>query len=261
MKGIPTQLTFQETTEEYRQFVDKFKPKKTTDDCFTPPNIYETVLSWVCNTYDVDRDRVCRPFYPGGDYERYEYDDDAVVVDNPPFSIISEIVAFYNEHCIDYFLFAPHLTNLGIGKGVGCCHVIANAAITYENGAEVNTSFVTNLDSRLIYADPSLYYAIKEANKENTKSDRTIPKYEFPDNIVTAAKVGWIVNKGVPYELKRTDAVHIRALDSMRNAGKAIFGSGFLISDRAAAEKAAAVRWPLSPRELRIIEELNKHGK
>lgn len=25
-----------EETEEYRQFVDKFKPKKTTDDCYTP---------------------------------------------------------------------------------------------------------------------------------------------------------------------------------------------------------------------------------
>ena len=35
MKDIPSQLTFKETTEEYKRFVDKFKPKKTTDDCFT----------------------------------------------------------------------------------------------------------------------------------------------------------------------------------------------------------------------------------
>jgi len=266
VKDIPTQVTFQETTEEYRKFVDKFKPKKTTDDCFTPPNVYEAILSWVCRTYGIDRSRVCRPFYPGGDYERYEYEDDAVVVDNPPFSIISQIVDFYNEYGIDYFLFAPHLTNLGIGRGIGCCHVIESATITYENGAEVSTSFVTNLDDRLIFADPELHQIIKEANKENTKSDRTVPKYEFPDNIVTAAKVGWIVNKGVPYELRREDAVHIRALDSMKSAGKVIFGSGFLLSDRAAAEKAAAEKaaaekWNLSQRELRIIEELGKHGQ
>lgn len=82
----------------------------------------------------------------------------------------------------------------------------------------------------------------------------------FPDNIVTAAKVGWIVEKGIPYELRREDAIHIRELDSMRAAGKAIFGSGFLISERAAAEKAAAKRWALSKREELIIEELGKNG-
>ena len=32
--------------EEYQAFADKFKPKKTTDDCYTPPNIYEAVKTW-----------------------------------------------------------------------------------------------------------------------------------------------------------------------------------------------------------------------
>lgn len=27
---------------EYEAFVDKFKPKKTTDDCYTPPDVYDT---------------------------------------------------------------------------------------------------------------------------------------------------------------------------------------------------------------------------
>lgn len=26
---------------EYEGFVDKFKPKKTTDDCYTPPAVYQ----------------------------------------------------------------------------------------------------------------------------------------------------------------------------------------------------------------------------
>lgn len=26
--------------ESYENFVEKFKPKKTTDDCYTPPYIY-----------------------------------------------------------------------------------------------------------------------------------------------------------------------------------------------------------------------------
>ena len=33
-----------EATEEYGKFAEKFKPKLTTDDCFTPANIYEAAL-------------------------------------------------------------------------------------------------------------------------------------------------------------------------------------------------------------------------
>lgn len=29
--------------ESYEQFVGKFKPKKTTDDCYTPPEVMEVV--------------------------------------------------------------------------------------------------------------------------------------------------------------------------------------------------------------------------
>lgn len=33
--------------QDYEGFTEKFKPKKTTDDCYTPREVYETVLSWV----------------------------------------------------------------------------------------------------------------------------------------------------------------------------------------------------------------------
>ena len=29
--------------QEYFDFVEKFKPKKTTDDCYTPENVYEAI--------------------------------------------------------------------------------------------------------------------------------------------------------------------------------------------------------------------------
>ena len=29
---------------DYEGFVEKFKPKKTTDDCYTPPAVYDYVL-------------------------------------------------------------------------------------------------------------------------------------------------------------------------------------------------------------------------
>lgn len=33
-----------ELFEDYEGFVEKFEPKKTTDDCYTPPKIYDTTL-------------------------------------------------------------------------------------------------------------------------------------------------------------------------------------------------------------------------
>ena len=78
--------------EEYNQFLDKFEPKKTTDDCYTPDNIYNAVADWVAEEYGINREKFIRPFYPGGDYQNEEYADDCVVVDNPPFSIIAEII-------------------------------------------------------------------------------------------------------------------------------------------------------------------------
>ena len=40
------QMTLADESEEYAAFVEKFKPKKTTDDCYTPPAVYEAVLNY-----------------------------------------------------------------------------------------------------------------------------------------------------------------------------------------------------------------------
>lgn len=71
--------------ESYEKFVDKFKPKLTTDDCYTPPLVYTAVAEWVANEYNLNENKFARPFYPGGDYENFDYSD-KIVVDNPPFS-------------------------------------------------------------------------------------------------------------------------------------------------------------------------------
>ena len=75
----------EENNEKYNAFVDKFKPKKTTDDCYTPDNVYNAVADWVADEYGKDRENFVRPFYPGGDYQGYDYPQDCIVVDNPPF--------------------------------------------------------------------------------------------------------------------------------------------------------------------------------
>ena len=89
---IGSQMTLADESSEYREFVEKFKPKKTTDDCYTPPEIYDVVLDYVVDRYGVAREKVMRPFWPNGDYEREQYPTGCVVVDNPPFSLLSKIV-------------------------------------------------------------------------------------------------------------------------------------------------------------------------
>lgn len=50
----------------YEDFVEKFKPKKTTDDCYTPTLVYDAVRDWACEKYGIDSAFIVRPFYPGG---------------------------------------------------------------------------------------------------------------------------------------------------------------------------------------------------
>ena len=162
--------------EDYQAFLEKFEAKKTTDDCYTPENIYNVAKRWSLKKYKLGNPPVVRPFYPGGNYKKENYPKGCVVIDNPPFSIISEICEWYTENGIAYFLFAPTLTLLGIMRGKAN-YVACGSGVVYENGASVNTSFVTNLGSKKIIAASDLREQIDEANKENlAKQHKTLPK-------------------------------------------------------------------------------------
>ena len=258
----------QQTFLDYEGFLDKFKPKKTTDDCYTPANIYEAVKAWAVKEYGLEGREIVRPFWPGKEYDCFDYPAGCVVIDNPPFSIMSKIVKFYFQNRVDYFLFSPYLTNLGIGAGgYGVNHIIAPCSVTYENGAVVDTCFVTNLGDDFIRNAPDLMDAIQTAEDANrAKTTATLPKYEYPDAVITSAKVGWFCKHHTPYKVKREDCVFIRKLDDQGDAG--IFGGGYLLSERAAAERAAAERaaaeraaakkWQLSPREMELQKMMGR---
>lgn len=265
------QLSLLAGNPEYDAFVDKFKPKLTTDDCYTPPLVYDAVRDWACREYGIDPEHIVRPFYPGGDYERYDYPADCVVLDNPPFSILSQVCAFYLDRGIPFFLFAPSLTAFsGPTVALRCNHIFCDADITYANGAVVSTAFVTSYGGDLVaQTAPDLRRAIADAMlKIKAEPRRELPKYAYPDHIVTPAMLQRYAHYGVDYKVRRGDCTFCAALDAQRPAKKKIFGGGLLLSDRAAAEKAAAEKaaaerttahiWELSERERTIVATLGK---
>lgn len=169
-----------ESSEEYEAFVDKFKPKLTTDDVYTPDNVYEAVRSWAVLHYQLEGAPVVRPFYPGGDYKSADYPAGCVVIDNPPFSILSEICAWYEEHGVRYLLFAPGLTLFSINAGRSR-YLPVGASIECTNGAAIATSFVTNMGPWRIELCPDLYAAVDAANTENLrKTHKLFPVYTYP---------------------------------------------------------------------------------
>ena len=262
--------------EEYQEFLKKFEAKKTTDDCYTPDNIYDAVRDWAAEKYEIGNAAIVRPFYPGGDYKREKYPSGCVVIDNPPFSIISEICEWYTSKKINFFLFAPTLTLLGIMRG-SANYVACGCGVVYENGASVNTSFVTNMGGNKIVAAADLREILDDENKKNLKKlHRELPKYSYPDEVLTATMLCYMAAHGVSLEISERDAHFIRALDAQKASGKGLFGSGFLLSEKAAAEKAAAEKaaaekaaaekaaaekvntdiWKLSEREWAIVRGL-----
>ena len=261
------QISVFDDNPEYEAFVNKFKPKKTTDDCYTPLPVYEAVRDWACAEYGIDPNSILRPFYPGGDYEHETYPDGCSVLDNPPFSILSQIVEFYLSRGIHFFLFAPSLTILSGRKTVmRTTHICCDANITYENGAVVRTGFITNLGGSVIARTaPDLKRAI-DCAVEESKTTRELPKYQYPNHIVTAAMLQKLAKYGVNFSVDAADCAPVYVLDAQREAGKSVFGGGLLLSDRAAAEKAAAEKaaaiiWELSPRELEIVHKLGNSNK
>ena len=240
--------------EDYDGFVEKFKPKKTTDDCYTPANVYDVVADYVAERYGIHREKMVRPFWPGADFEAYDYPADCCVVDNPPFSIITRIVREYMRRGICFFLFCPYLTGGQCASFPGTTLIVAPQSIRYENGAEVNTCFVTSLEpENALRGDPDLLDRLKAADDENRKKiTKQLPKYDYPDEVLTVTKVGWFTVHHTPYALRREDCVMISRMDAQKLIKKSIFGNGYLLSERAAAERAAAHKWQLSDRERQL---------
>lgn len=192
---------------DYDGFVEKFKPKKTTDDCYTPAAVYEAVVKYV-NDYvtPLEGVQVVRPFWPGGDYENYDYPDGCIVINNPPFSLFTKIRRFYQLNNIKYFLFGPGLTMFETYLNGECFHII-NEVIKFENGAMVHCSFVTNISNgdRIVLAG-----ALDEVLAEIQGSKDTRRALAYPKGVVSSATLKKYVVKGEQFAIKDSDAYVVK---------------------------------------------------
>ena len=258
---------------DYESFVAKFAENpKTTDDTFTPRDVYEAVLTYVGSVVDLSDKQILRPFYPGGDYRNAEYPENGIVIDNPPFSIFTEIVKFYTAYNIPFFLF-------GQGKTIMCCvkyctAVIVTDLLTYENGARIYTNFASNLfgDTAIMTA-PKLNDLIFSCPSQNNKAN--LANYNYPSELLSFSQMQTICRGGVEFSVNRNECQIVKNLD---NHPKSLFGEHLLISSSKASEKEAAklkaqeqakakaeiekaglsIDIDLSDRERRIVEKLEQ---
>ena len=257
-----------EKFNDYKAFVEKFEPKRTTDDCYTPPAVYDAVLKYVLETYPVPEGaRIMRPFRPGGDYQAEDYTGTCIVVDNPPFSIMAQILDFYQRRQIPFFLFAPQLQALGtVLRRPGLTFVSTNAIITYENGAKVNTGFVTNMSPGIAFTTcPPLYKMIKQAQPSTKKRQR---KFDYPANVFSIKQAIAITRGGnVHFDIYWDE---MEPFTKCSKNIKKIYGGACLLSDnKAAAAQAAAAQAAalvnkepdeyitLEPHDQALLDQLN----
>lgn len=282
-----TQISAQDMTpEQYEEWLNKFnETPKTSDDTFTPANVYKTVYEWADKHYHISGRPIERPFYPGGDYTKYNYRENCVVVDNPPFSIFAKIIDFYIENKIDFFIWCPHLTSLPhIVRGVTL--VIADASVIYSNGARIASGWLTNLDKEnAVICSNELQLALEQCNIVNRKS-KHLTKYDYPPELLRVAVLNQL-SKLCEYEIPR-DQVYlkkvIRETDQQKEYNRvnkkkqAVYGGGFWMSSAEAeriqktieenkikrfdgTEEDPVIVIKKSEREQAIIDNLKKRGE
>ena len=261
-------------SEEYRKFVEKFDKdaEKTTDDCYTPQDVYECVRDYFIEEGVIPKGaKLVRPFYPGGDYEREEYPDGCVVYDNPPFSIMTQIVKYYQDKGIKFLLYCPTLSSLHLAQY--CTFIVLDMSITYANGAVVNTSFLTNLlpdDISVMTLRRDLKDRLYSLASQPDKGTSVVLR-NYPPNWLTIKVLTAIARNYVPMTWYRDKMQYIRGKDVCD--GVQVFGGYFINSEgqTEAQNKALIlaeenrcnkiVQIELSSEEQAIVNELSKNDE
>lgn len=232
--------TSSDVFHDYEGFIAKFRDlQKTTDDTYTPKDVYEAVLWYVDSIYPLQGKQIIRPFYPGGDYENAEYPEDGVVIDNPPFSIFTKIVRFYALHNIPFFLFGPAMSIFSVLK-CQCSAVIVSSGVIFENGADVNVNFATNLlGDTLVTTSCELSRRIELCNR-NKKNIKPKPVYGYPEEVLSVSFFQCIAKGNIDFSVRRYEAEIIKKLDNHPKGSGGLFSEHLLVSHHAAHAAAEA---------------------
>ena len=253
----------------YKYCITNGRNINTSDECYTSPEVYDTMLKYAVERYNLKGKHIVRPFVPSGNYQQYVYDKNDVVIDNPPFSMTTEITKWYIKHDIPFFLFINGLYAVSLSRGLhGKATVIAtNANVSFyhkPNNKTIKLGFVTNLEPKniIIRGDATL---TNKLNSLTTK--KTLNKFKYPENLIKNSDILAAIHRGVELELTTNNCLFEDNLDyNKEHKLNAVHGGCYLVDDNVYNEyKAAIEKVPpythhvmLSERENGIIEKLNK---
>ena len=261
---------------DYEGYVAKFRTQdlpKTTDETYTPEDVYECVVDYVSTIFPLEGKVVERPFYPGGDYRHYPYQPNGVVIDNPPFSILRQIVDYYLEIGHPFFLFAPEVCSAGYACN-GCTVFFMDHDIVFGNGAKINVAFVGNLTPQWgVVCASSLTRAIEAAPSQQPPKPK-LKSYAIPHNMLHFSELSTLAALEEDTAFHSAEVCPTKAKYEGRTVG---FGYKFLLSDNAAklakaklakaklAKAKIAKAKPqipviLTPEQEELLRQLNSHA-
>lgn len=170
----------------YNYCVTNGRNINTADECYTPPKVYDVVLNYAVERYQLQDKHIVRPFIPGGDYQKYVYDKNDVVIDNPPFSMTTKIVNWYIDHNIPFFLFVNGLYGVSLSRGLHgkATVIVTNSKVSFYHKPDnkfIKLGFVTNIEPKniVIRGDVALNNKLNGLRKK-----KTLHRYKYPANII-----------------------------------------------------------------------------
>lgn len=258
----------------YKYCVTNGRNINSTDECYTPPAVYDTVLDYAVDRYDLQGKHIVRPFIPGGDYQKYAYDENDVVIDNPPFSMTTEITKWYINHGIPFFLFINGIYGVSLSRGLHgkATVIVTNANVSFYNkGNEkrIKLGFVTNMEPKniIIRGDATLTNRLNGLVKK-----KSFKRFNYPDNFLKNNDILAALQRNVELKLTTDNCLFEDNLDYHKAQMHAtsqrmdVFGGGYLVNDKLYAEFKGSLkhdlpntyRVTLSTREQKLIEQLNE---
>ena len=257
----------------YKYCVTNGRNINSTDECYTPPAVYDTVLDYAVDRYGLQDKHIVRPFIPGGDYQRYVYDENDVVIDNPPFSMTTKITKWYINHDIPFFLFINGLYGVSLSRGLHgkATVIVTNANVSFYNkGSEkrIKLGFVTNLEPKniIIRGDATLTKRLNGLVKK-----KSFKRFHYPENFLKNNDILAALQRNVELKLTTDNCLFEDNLDYHKAQMHAkpqrfgVFGGGYLVNDKLYDEFKESLKQDLpgtycvtlSTREKKLIEQLN----